>query len=264
MPAPPRVYKTEALIIAQREIGEADRLLSLYTPYFGKLKAVAKGVRRPKSKMGGHLELLSQSTILLARGQNLDTITQAQLIESFLPLRQSLWRLSCGLYVAELIDRFTPEHLANFQLYRLLVDTLTRLGQAKKGDVVLRFFEVNLLNLTGFRPQLKKCSRCNLDIQPGPIFFSSSSGGLVCSGCQRSDVSEGAAQTRPVTLNAVKVLRFFQDNSFETSARIRMDKELSSEIENLLRSFLHYVLEQEIKSTSWLDQLRREKMNLSR
>lgn len=255
MTSSPRVFKTEAVIISQKEIGEADRLLSLYTPYLGKLKVVAKGVRRPKSKTGGHLELLNQSSVMITRGQNLDAIAQAQILESFLPIRSDLWRLSCGLYVAELVERFTPDHLPNPELYRLLVAVLHRLGEAKKGNVVLRYFEMRLLDLMGYRPQLRKCSRCDVALETGSGCFSAASGGLVCQKCQ---LSLSAAYLRPISLNAIKVLRHFQGSSLEASLRLRIDSDLATELENLLRSFMHYVLEREIKSTAWLDQLRRE------
>ncbi len=254
MPESPRIYKTEAVVLRQREIGEADRLLSLYTPGLGKLTVVAKGVRRIKSKMGGHLEMLNQVTALLARGQTLDSVSQAELKEGFLPLRDDLWRLSCGLYVAEMIDRFTPERQPNTELYHLLLDTLGRIAQAKKGDLVLRFFDIRFLDLMGFRPQLYHCPHCNQALKEPPFVLSAGSGGLVCPGC-RDKVAAG--DLRPVTVNAVKALRFLQANPFETAVRLNLDSELASELEYLLRGFMVYVLENETKSTAWLDQLRR-------
>ncbi|MBI4334283.1 MAG: DNA repair protein RecO [Chloroflexi bacterium] len=250
----PRIYKTEAIVIQQKEIGEADRLLSLYTPSFGKLKVVAKGVRRTKSKMGGHLEVLNQCTVLLARGQSLDNVSQAQLLEPFLPLRDDLWRLSCGLYVAEMIERFAAERQANMDLYQLLQQTLHRIAAARKGDLVLRFFEMRFLDIMGYRPQLDRCVRCEEAIKAAPLAFSHASGGLVCAGCQGS---LPAGQLKPVSVNAVKSLRFMQDNPFETAVRLNLNGELASELEYLLRSFLFYVLENQIRSTEWLDRLRR-------
>ncbi|MDI6814588.1 MAG: DNA repair protein RecO, partial [Dehalococcoidales bacterium] len=86
----PRNYQTEAIIIKKIKLGEADRILTLYTPHLGKIRAVARGVRRPRSKLAGHLELLTHSLVSLARGRNLDTITGSQTINSFLPLKSDL------------------------------------------------------------------------------------------------------------------------------------------------------------------------------
>src|SRR5512136_3128624 len=99
----PRTYQTEAVIIKKTKLGEADRVLTLCTPDLGKIQAVAKGVRRPRSKLAGHLELLTHSLVSLARGRNLDTIIGSQTINSFLPLKTDLSLASRALYVTELV-----------------------------------------------------------------------------------------------------------------------------------------------------------------
>ena len=179
----PRVYQTEAIIIKRINLGEADRILSLYTPRHGKVKAIAKGSRRPRSKLGGHVELLTHSQLLLARGRNLDIITQAQTINTFLPLKDDLKRMSCGLYLAELIDAFTEERGESPELFDLLVTTLQQLTEADNQDTVLRYFELRLLDLTGYRPQLQRCANCDSSLQPGVNYFSPGQGGVLCLDC---------------------------------------------------------------------------------
>src|SRR3990172_10493241 len=137
MPQPPRVYKTPAIVLRQRRLGDADKIITLYTASYGKLDAVAKGVRRVTSRLAGHVEPLSHGSYLLAHGRNLDIITQAQTIEPFQPLREDLDRLSRALYAAELLDRATEERAENFSLYRLLLDTLPRLTEADELDLQL-------------------------------------------------------------------------------------------------------------------------------
>src|SRR4030043_523708 len=135
----PRTYQTEAIIIKRIKLGEADRILTLYTPELGKLKAVAKGTRRPKSKLGGHVELLTHSSLLLARGRNLDIVTQAQTADSFLALKEDLRRMSCGLYISELVDAFTEEDLESSSIFTLLLETMQRLTQAKDNNTVPKY-----------------------------------------------------------------------------------------------------------------------------
>src|SRR5436305_15151096 len=125
MPAP-RVYRSEGIVLKAYNYGEADHILTLFTPNAGKLRAVAKGVRRTKSRMSGHLDLFTRSTLLVARGRQLDIVTQAETIENFAAMRTDLWRSSYGHYVAELVDGFTAEALANYPLYALTVSTLRR------------------------------------------------------------------------------------------------------------------------------------------
>ena len=112
-----REYQTAAIIIKKTKLGEADRILTMYTPGLGKIQGVAKGVRRPKSKLSGHLELLTYSQVTLALGHNLDTITGSQSINSFTPLKTDLWLTSYGLYVIELVNQFTAEHVVDEKLF---------------------------------------------------------------------------------------------------------------------------------------------------
>src|SRR5579864_2914277 len=106
-----RVYRTEAIVLKGYDYGEADRILTLLTPHLGKLSAIAKGVRRTKSRMSGHVDLFTRSSLLIARGRQLDIITQADTLENFRPVRSDLWRSS-------------PRHFAGSQPAR--TSTLSR------------------------------------------------------------------------------------------------------------------------------------------
>ena len=110
----PRIYQTEAIIIKKTKLGEADSILTLYTPQLGKIQGFAKSLRRTRSRMAGHLELLTHSLVSLARGRNLDTIIGSQTIDSFLPLKSDLDLTSYGLYAIELVDQFTAEHVEDY------------------------------------------------------------------------------------------------------------------------------------------------------
>jgi len=247
----PRVYQTEAIIIKRINLGEADRILSLYTPRHGKVKAIAKGSRRPRSKLGGHVELLTHSQLLLARGRNLDIITQAQTINTFLPLKDDLKRMSCGLYLAELIDAFTEERGESPELFDLLVTTLQQLTEADNQDTVLRYFELRLLDLTGYRPQLQRCANCDSSLQPGVNYFSPGQGGVLCHDCTFEEPF-----ARKLSLNALKVLRLWQSCDYATASRVRINPELALELEMTLRDYIRYLLERQVKSTAWLDRLK--------
>lgn len=249
----PRVYQTEAIILKRTKIGEADRILTLYTPRLGKLKAIAKGTRRPQSKLGGHVELITHSRLMLARGRNLDIITQAQTINNFLPIKDDLERISRALYIAELVDSFTGEHIEDHELFNLLLDTLQQLSQARNGEAVLRYFELRLLDHLGYRPELQRCTSCNSPLKPETNFFSSSQGGILCHGCARHE-----PMARPLSLNALKVLRLWQNCDYATALRVRINPELAIELELILREYIRYLLERQLKSTAWLDKLKHE------
>lgn len=249
----PKLYNTEAIVLKKTELGEADCILTLYTPHRGKLRAVAKGARRPKSKLGGHVELLTYSEILLAQSKNLDIITQSQTIQGFFSLRDDLWRTSWALYVIELVERFTAEDEENYPIFRLLVDTLQWLCQARHGDIILRCFELHLLQYLGYRPQLQKCVDCQSPLEPGINFFTPSGGGVLCPGCRDRE-----PVVYPLSLNALKVIRFLQRSDYASVDRLRITPELSTELKRLMQGYIRYLLEREVKSVDWLDRLKKE------
>lgn len=247
----PKVYPTNAVVLRQRKLGEADKVLTLYSPTYGKFDAVAKGVRKPTSRMGGHLEVLCYSSLLIAAGQNLDIVTQAQTIESFAGLRRDLDRLSRGIYAAEVIDRFTEQREENPALFRLLLDTLHRLVERDELDTALRYFELHLLGLLGYQPQLARCVNCDGTLVAGQNYWTASGGGVLCPSCQAHE-----AIVRPLSLNALKVLRLMQRAPFPEVARVRIAPSLMAELERCLREYMRYLLEREVRSAAFLDTLR--------
>jgi len=251
----PRNYQTEAIVIKKTKLGEADRILTLYTPHLGKIQAVAKGVRRPRSKMAGHLELLTHSQVSLARGRNLDTITGCQTINSFLPLKSDLWLASCALYATELVTQFTADHIENRPLFQLLLETLHRLCQNGDNELVLRYFELHLLEEVGYRPQLRQCVSCQRPLEPTTNSFSPSAGGMLCPNC-----SPRQPFAYPISVNALKVLRLLQAEDYNTVIRLKTNQELSDELERTARQYLKYLLEREVKSAAWLDTLKEQRI----
>ncbi len=249
----PRNYQTEAIIIKKTKLGEADRILALYTPHLGKIQAVAKGVRRPRSKLSGHLELLTHSLVSLARGRNLDTVTGSQTINSFLPLKSDLWLTSCALYVTELVNQFTADHVENYPLFRVLLETMKELCRADDRELTLRYFELHLLNEVGYRPQLQQCVACQTPLAPTTNSFCPGAGGMLCPNCSPSQPF-----SYPLSVNAQKVLRLLQNSDYDTASRLKIDAELSRELEKIMSSYLKYLLEREVKSAAWLDTLREE------
>jgi DNA repair protein RecO (recombination protein O) len=248
---PDRVYQAEAIVLRQFKLGEADKVLTLYTREYGKIRAVAKGVRKPSSRKSGHLDLLTAVQIQLAHGRTFDIITQAQASDMFLNLKSDLDRLSRGLYVAELLDAFTDERMAASALYDLTLGTLQRLSEDEPPAVSLRYFELQLVHLLGWRPELHRCPACAATLQAEAGFFHGASGGVVCPDCARS-----RSGMQRISLPAFKVLRLWQDSPWETARRVRLEPDLDDELERLLRHYLRHLLERDLKSADFLDHVR--------
>lgn len=247
----PRSYQTEAVIIRKTKLGEADRILTMYTPQLGKIQGFAKSIRRTKSKLAGHLEMLTYSQVSLARGKGIDTITGGQTINSFMPLKSNLEKTSYALYAAELINQFTPEGMENQLLFQLMVDTLTALCEEGDDELIMRHFELHLLDTSGYRPQLRHCVACRAKLEEITNGFSPTSGGILCASCYRK-----SPYCLSVSVNALKVLRFLQDNGHKNARRLKMTPNLHRELEEILRSHIKFLLEKDLKSVAWLDTLR--------
>ncbi len=248
-----RVYQTQAVVIKQTGLGEADKILTLFTPDLGKVKAVAKGVRRPGSKLGGAVEPLTHSLMTLAKGRNLDIVTQSQIIDGFATLKSDLWKVSCGFYVLELVDAFAVEGSANRDMFELALDAFRYLCQDEDGgDTILRHFELHLLSMVGYCPQLHRCVGCSSSIGSQRNFFSAEQGGLLCSCCGSRDGS-----SHILSLRALKVLRLWQKSSYPEASRVKVDGKLAEELQQVISQYIRYILQREVKSTKWLQELKK-------
>jgi DNA repair protein RecO (recombination protein O) len=246
----PRVYKTQAIVLRQRKLGEADKIVTLYCSHLGRVDAVAKGVRRTKSRLAGHLEPLTLGSYLIAEGRNLDIVTQAETVDAFPALRADLERLGRAIYCAELVDRLTPERSEGYPIFRLLQETLEVINTAESVDLAVRRFELRLLEQLGYRPSLDQCAVCDRKLEPIDNFWSAEAGGAVCPRC-----ADDTYRLTPLSLNGLKVLRLLHRGSFADAARVRLSAGLYHEVEACLSQQVEYVLEREVRSARFLDSL---------
>ncbi len=248
----PRSYQTEALVLKSLPVGEAGLIVTLYSNEHGKLRAAVRGVRKPTSKMVGHLEPLTRVQLALIRGKpgSLDTVTQAQTLESFSALKSSLEGISKGVYLTELVDGFGVEGSVSYELYSLVHDTLRFLNDQPEMDTVLRYFELKVLNCSGFMPELYHCVECRDELVPEKHLFSPELGGTLCHECTPT-----GGRLMRLSLQALKVLRFFDRSSLSDLPSLRIQDGLGKELENLLSTTLKYWLDKEIQSKSFIEHL---------
>ncbi len=248
-----QVFRTEAIILRRHDLGETDRILTLFTRDHGKIRAVAKGVRKPAGHKTGHVELFMRTDMLLARGRSLDVVTQAQMIDAYLPLREDLVRTTYALHIVELLDAFTEEHDESRLLYGLLRDALGWL--CTTGDLrrTARYYELRLLDLAGYRPGLFTCVICGDTIQPQDQYYSAADGGVVCPRC-----AHNRPRLRALSLRALKVLRYLQTRSFDAVEQLTLGEAVQNECERLLHEALAFYLERRLRSAAFLERLRRE------
>lgn len=253
MTSPERLYRAEAVVLRRSDLGEADRILTLFTRGHGKVRAVAKGVRRPASKKAGHVELFTRVDVLLAQGRTLDVVSQAEMLDAFRPLRDDLERAAYAAHFVELLDDFTEDSDQHDDLYDLLVSALRWLCETGDMRRTARYYELRLLDLVGYRPQLFECVICGQPIQAQDQFYSPVDGGVVCPSC-----APDTPRIRPISLGALKVLRYLQQRSFDTIDQLKLGDSVQAEVERIMFDFLTFHLERRLKSAAFLERLRRE------
>ncbi|MDB5057907.1 MAG: recO [Chloroflexi bacterium] len=247
-----RTYRTHAIALKSNSFAERDRLLVLFTPNHGKLRVLAKGVRRISSRLSGHVGLFSHSNLFLVNGRTFDLVTQGETIEQFPLLREDLWRLSQAFYAGELVDRFTEDQHPVTGLFEALVCCLSRLNDASLDPtLVIRAFELELLGLTGYRPQLYRCISCNCEIQPASNGFSYTDGGVICPECLLTNPAAFS-----VSVEALRVLRNLQTRPEETIRKLRASTDTVEEAERVLIGYIQYLLDIRLRSVGFLDIVR--------
>lgn len=250
MPMRERIYRTEALILRRRDFGEADRLLIIATPA-GKRRVIAKAVRKTTSRIAGHIELFTHTSMLLAIGRNLDIVTQSQVLNVFSTLHAQLPRLSRAYYVTDLYDTFTQDEEENQPLFQLLVQTFAALDTTRNPDLVLRVYELRLLHSLGYRPQFHRCAVCHELLTTEADHFSPVLGGMVCSEHASTD-----RNALPLHLHTFKLLRYLQNQPWDGVEHMSISAEVQAEAELLLRAYISHTLDRELKSVAFLESLR--------
>jgi len=252
MPRTPRSQRVEAIVLKHSDFGEADRLLTLYSREQGKLRAIAKGARKPRSRKAGHIEPFTCVSLQLAKGRSLHIVSQAEAKDSHDTLSEDLVSLGYASYVVELLDKFTFDGEENRGLYRLLRHTLKRLSRKDNSEIVVRYYEIRLLDFLGFRPQLQKCLNCEKEVQAQDQYFSTQQGGVLCPDCGPIDQA-----AHPISMDALKYLRHFQRSSYSDASRAKIKKSVRLELETLMDHYLTYLLERQLNSTRFLRRMRK-------
>jgi DNA repair protein RecO (recombination protein O) len=230
------------------DFGEADRILTLFTPRVGKLRVLAKGVRRSTSRMAGHLELFAHSQLMLARGRDLDVVTQAATIDPVREVRDDLVKSSYAFHLVELVDAFLQDRDPHPDVFALLMDALRVLAKGDISlDLVARHFEVRLLAAVGFGPELTTCLGCRAEIQAEANWYSVTNGGVLCSRCGSHEASAG-----PIDVRVLKMLRHLQRTPSPGTLAVRVPSSVREELERLLRRQVEFVLERKLRATDFV------------
>jgi DNA repair protein RecO (recombination protein O) len=244
-----RLYRTPAVILKRMDLGEADRIVTLYSRDVGKIRAVAKGVRRTTSRSAGHLEPFTLSDVMFAVGRELDVISQADTLEAFRAIREDLVLTTYAYYLAEMVDLLTEDRMENRAVFDVLVEGLRDLECAvtvhpldnPEARLVLIVFHLRLLEALGYRPELRECVTCRVTIEPERNQFSALIGGVLCPSCGPRESS-----ARAVGTSVLKLLRYVQHTDGYRS--VVVPTPVAREAEALLRAYAEHIVERRLRS----------------
>ena len=171
------LYRDHGIVLRTHKLGESDRIVTFVTERHGKVRAVAKGVRKTRSKFGARLEPTSHVALQLYEGRELDIVTQAEAVDHFRVIREDLDRLTAAITMLETVDQMSLDREPNPDLYRMLLGALRTLA-AEHSPLVVAGFHWKLLALEGFRPMVEGCVHCG--VEEGLVAFDPIEGGLLC------------------------------------------------------------------------------------
>ena len=248
----PRLYKTPAIVLSRFDLGEADRVLTILTPHDGKLKVIAKGIRRPTSRIGGSLEPFAELGLVLARGRTFDVVTQATVGHAWLSLRDRLEPAATAWYLGELAERAVEERAAAYPVYALLRRCFQLLDDGMTAGRVARWYEFGLADALGMRPEVDRCVECDRTLAVDDSFrWVPILGGVVCA----AHTGQLADQLR-LSVDGLKLLKAYRRMDIEAIAALRVPAAAEAEAEAALRRFVRHALEREARSLAFLDEVR--------
>jgi len=243
------IYKAEAIVLRTRKYSEADQLVTLYSRQRGKISAIAKGVRKLKSRRRGGVQPFTHGAFVLYEGRSLDHITQGDVVNAFPLLLADLERLSYAAYITELVDSLVEEGQRNEKVFLLLLTTL-HLMEIEDPEILTRVFELRLASFLGYRPELESCVNCG-GKPGGTIKFSSRLGGILCSRCFGQDPL--ALQLNPA---ALAVLKQFLKIDLRRLGVMKLNRTLRDDVEKLIHRYLDYRLERRVRARDFVAVIR--------
>ena len=231
-----RLYNTQGVILRRRDLGEADRVIVVYTREHGKRSLAAKGSRKTTSKIAGQIEPFTLVNLHVALTRGLHIVSQAEARNVFSALRSDERTVTTAGIFAELVDTMTPDEQPNRDVYDLLVASLTLLDNGNDPQLVLVAFQLALLRHLGYRPQLTECSVCSRALEPEDNGFSMETG-VVCPDCRRV-----APSVMPLSASALKMLRAIDRGELSALLSLRLDPRITAEADQVLAAYVQHIL----------------------
>lgn len=244
--------KTSGIVIRKVNVGEADRILTVLTRDRGKIRVVAKGVRRPKAKLAGFTDMFHYNDFVLAEGRNLDIVTSAVTVERFIKEGMELERIGLMYYLCELVNQLIEETAEVPGSFELLRETFNYIKNHEVSSAITKsYFEMKMLLFLGFAPELHKCVGSGAELNGNDdLSFS-----VRCGGVLQGDARAKDDFARPISSNTLKFLRVLQQMPLEEVLKVKTSQDIVGQASGIASDFIEYVMEGRAKSLSVLGEL---------
>ncbi len=247
------LFKTEAVVLRRNKISEADVILTLFTRKYGKIRAVAKGGRKPKTKLSPASHLFVYGDFIINKGRNLDKISSVDINEAFYKIREDLTKLAYGSYILELCESVIVEGVTNNRLFIDLVNMLHVITNVDNGYNLIKIaFQLHVLKYSGFMPQIRECANCGA----GPnnftkLRFNIEQGGLICDKCSLK-FSGGIL----IDITTLKAINYIANNDIRKILKLKLDAPIINRLEKILDKYIQTHLDKKsFKSLAFLNTL---------
>lgn len=243
-----RTYSASVIVLRRIDLGEKDRILTLFSREHGKLSAVAKGARRPGSKLSGASEPFTYSKMMLSSGRDLDVLSQAEIRESFPNVKSSIESVAYAVYLLELVNSFVDQRQPNLDIFDTLLSAMYVLEGGTDPEIAARYFEIQLLWILGYEPHFEACLRCGRKPGRERVSFSPTLGGIICSDC--GTPPKDAITVPAAVASYVDALRKAEPNRLKS---MHVPKGARRDLAQVLKWHIRYRLEHDLKSTEFID-----------
>lgn len=242
------LQKVEGIVIRTTDYGEANKIVTLYTRELGKIGVMARGAKRPKSRLSSITQLFTYGTFVFQKTSGLGVLNQGEIIKSFRDLRSDIFLTAYGAYIIELLDRLTDQNEINPYLYELLFQTLNYIDEGLDYEILTRIFEMKMLKVAGIGMHVDGCSFCGA--QDGEFSFSIKEGGFLCHRCLHVD-------ERSLKINSAtaKLLRLFYHFDLQRLGSISVKPETKAQLKQVLESYYEEYSGLNLKSKRFLNQI---------
>ncbi len=248
-------FTTDVINLKSYSISEADKIIVMYSREKGIIKGIAKGIKKPANRLGGRMDLFVANKMMLNKGRNLNTICQAEALNTFLNLRTDINKLFFAMYCSEIVSNFGVENDPNsreiYELFYKLLDGLSKSHAIVKSMLAVIKFQLKIMDITGYSVELEKCVKCLKPVNDD-IYFSAGQGGVLCIGC--------ASETAKKVKIHNKIREFLntllkEDFDMITKYDELADEKVCSSCLNLLKNYIEYYSPKRFKTAQILENI---------